>query len=367
MEARENDSNQLVENAIRLGIVAILLYLGIRIVAPFLDLMVWGIILAVALGPAHLWLMRRLGGSATRAAIVITLAALLFVVVPSFSLGDALGSTAYQLAGDLRDGTLDIPAPPTSVQDWPVIGGSVYDTWLQASTNLGALLERSSEQLVTLGGWLLRATGSAIVSLLQFAGSILVAGFLLARRDASARAAHELFVRLAPEFGERLLRLSEQTVRGVAAGVLGVAIIQSTLVGIGLLVAGVPYAGVWALLCLLLGIVQLPMSLVVVPLVVYEFMQAPTTEAVIFLVYMVPVMLVDNVLKPILMGRGVETPMIVIFVGALGGFAVSGFLGLFTGAIILVLVYELFLVWLRGNADTEDSGSQSVPDDATRA
>lgn len=361
MEANEGRSNPMVENAVRLGIIATLLYMGIRIVAPFVDLIVWGIILAVALGPVHLWLMRRLSGSAGRAAIVLTLAALLFVVGPSLSLGDALGSTAYQLAEHMQDGSVEIPPPPDSIRDWPVVGGRLHTAWLQASTNLDALLERSSDQLVAIAARLLRGAGAAIVALLQFAGSILVAGFLLARREASARAARELFVRAAPGFGERLLRLSEQTVRGVAAGVLGVAIIQSTLVGIGLLVAGVPYAGVWSLLCLLLGIVQLPMGLIAIPIVVYEFMQAPTTEAVLFMLYTIPVMLLDNALKPILMGRGVEAPMIVIFMGALGGFAVSGFLGLFTGAIILVLVYELFQVWLHGGRETEgDSGPTAI-------
>jgi len=296
--------------------------------------------------------MHALGGSAVRAALVVTVGCLVFVVVPSSMLGNALGSTAYELAGDLKGGTVEIPPPPEAVRDWPVIGATVYSTWLQASTNVGELFRRSSDRVVALGGYLLRGAGSAIVGLLQFAGSILVAGFFLARRETSAAAARALFVRVAPEFGERLVRLSEQTVRSVAAGVLGVAIIQSTLVGIGLLVAGIPYAGVWALFCLLLGIVQLPMGIIVVPIVVYEFMYAGTTEAVIFLVYIVPVMLLDNVLKPILMGRGVEAPMIVIFVGALGGFAASGFIGLFTGAIVLVLVYELFQVWLHRTVDS---------------
>ena len=355
MEDRKNDPNRLIESAVRLSIIAVLIFAGLRILAPFIELMIWGIILAVALGPAHLWLMRQLSDSAIRAAIALTLAALLFVVVPSLLLGDALGSTAFSIANDLRDGSVDIPPPPTSVQDWPVIGEAVYTNWLQASTNLGALLARSSEQIVAVGGRLLSATGSALLGLFEFAGSIFVAGFLLAKRDASAQAARDLFERAAPEVGNRLLNLSEQTIRSVAAGVLGVAIIQSTFVGIGLLVAGVPYAGVLSLLCLLLGIVQLPMGLVVTPIVIWKFVQGPTTEAVIFLAYMVPVGLLDNVLRPILMGRGNDAPMIIILIGALGGFAANGFLGLFTGAIILVLIYELVQAWLNKSVEPEES------------
>jgi predicted PurR-regulated permease PerM len=357
MKIGEIDPNHVIESAVRLGIIAVLIFAGLRIVAPFLELMIWGIILSVALGPTHLWLMRRFGGSATRAAIVLTLAGLVFVVVPSLLLGDALGSTAFGIANDLRDGSVEIPPPPTSVRDWPVIGESAYNTWLQASTNIGALLARSSQQIIAVGGRLLSATGSALIGLLEFAGSIFVAGFLLAKRDMSAQAARDLFDRAAPEVGDRLLGLTEQTIRSVAAGVLGVAIIQSTFVGIGLLVAGVPYAGVLSLLCLLLGIVQLPMGLVVTPIVIWKFMHGPTTEAVIFLAYMVPVGLLDNVLRPILMGRGNDAPMLVILIGALGGFAANGFLGLFTGAIILVLIYTLVVDWLHKNEDPEESSA----------
>ena len=355
MKIGDIEPNHVIESAVRLGIIAVLIFAGFRIVAPFLELMVWGIILAVALGPVHLWLMRRFSGSATRAAIALTLAGLLFVVVPSLLLGDALGSTAFGIANDLRDGSVEIPPPPISVQEWPVVGETIYNTWLQASTNLGALLARSSQQIIAVGGQLLSATGSALFGLLEFSGSIFVAGFLLAKRDVSTQAARDLFDRAAPAVGDRLLSLTEQTIRSVAAGVLGVAIIQSTLVGIGLLVAGVPYAGVLSLLCLLLGIVQLPMGLVVTPIIIWEFLQGDTTKAILFLAYMVPVGLLDNVLRPILMGRGNEAPMIVILIGALGGFAANGFLGLFTGAIILVLIYELILAWLHRSEDPEET------------
>jgi len=355
MEDGKDDPNRLIENVVRLALIAVLVFAALRIIAPFFELMVWGIILAVALEPAHLWLMPRFGDSAIRAAIALSLAGLVFIVVPSLLLGDALGSTAFGIANDLMDGSVEIPPPPSSVREWPVIGEAVYNNWLQASTNLGELLGRSSEQIMAVGGRLFSAAGSAIIGLVEFAGSIILAGFLLARRDLSAQVARDLFDRAAPEVGDRLLRLSEQTIRSVAVGVLGVAIIQATLVGIGLLVAGVPYAGVWSLLCLLLGIVQLPMGLVVTPIVIWKFINGPTTEAAIFLAYMIPVGLLDNVLRPILMGRGNDAPMIVILVGALGGFAANGFLGLFTGAIILVLIYELVLAWLQKSDEADET------------
>jgi len=175
MEDGKDDPNRLIENVVRLALIAVLVFAALRIIAPFFELMVWGIILAVALGPGHLWLMRRLSDSATRAAIVLSLAGLLFIVVPSLLLGDALGSTAFGIANDLLDGSVEIPPPPTTVREWPVIGEIVYNNWLQASTNVGALLARSSEQIVAVGGRLFSAAGSAIIGLVEFAGSIIVA------------------------------------------------------------------------------------------------------------------------------------------------------------------------------------------------
>lgn len=356
MADESSGSGWIAEGIVRFAMVAFLLFSAARILAPFADLIVWGVILAVALAPAHLWLRDRMGGSSVRAAIVITTAGLLFIVVPSFMLGDALAQTAMELADEIESGELTVRPPPATVRDWPVIGERAHELWTQASTDLDELLSHSSKQLVEIGGQVLRAAGRAVVVLLQFAGSILVAGFLLGRRKESSQRAKALFRRAAPTTGDRLVKLCEQTVRSVASGVLGVAIIQTTLVGIGLLVAGVPFAGLWALICLLLGIMQLPMGVVVIPIVIYQFANVPTLPAVLFTAYMIPVMLVDNVLKPLLLGRGVEAPMAIIFVGALGGFAVRGFLGLFTGAIVLVLAYELFLLWLRGG---EGEGEES--------
>jgi predicted PurR-regulated permease PerM len=339
--------SRLFDVVLRLGTVGVLLFMAMRAVAPFVEILIWGVVLAVTLAPAHGWLMARMGDSSRRAAAVLTIAGVLFIVGPSFLLGDALGTTAHRVAQEIRGGDLSIPPPPDSVMELPVVGKRIHEGWHQASTNLDGLLERSSDRVVALGGRLVRTAGAAVLGILQFTGSLIVAGVLLGRRKASADFAARIFARLAPEAGDRLFRLTEQTVRGVAAGVIGVAIIQAVLIGLGLLVAGFPLAGVWSLLCLLVGIVQLPMGLVVIPLVIYQFSHAPLPEASLLAAYMLPVMLVDNVLKPILMGRGVEAPMLVIFVGALGGFAASGFIGLFTGAIVLVLANELLTAWLR--------------------
>ncbi|HEY5140866.1 MAG TPA: AI-2E family transporter, partial [Methylococcales bacterium] len=141
--------------------------------------------------------------------------------------------------------------------------------------------------------------------------------------------------------------LAEATIRSVANGILGVALIQSLLAGLGFMVAGVPAAGLWALLCLILSIAQIGTAPILIPVIIYLFYTADTFTAIAFLIWCIPLSLMDNVLKPILLGRGVKTPMAVIFIGAIGGLLSSGVIGLFIGAVILSLGYNLFLLWLN--------------------
>jgi predicted PurR-regulated permease PerM len=183
--------------------------------------------------------------------------------------------------------------------------------------------------------------------------SILIAGAVLANAEAGARLVNRLFVRLAPGFGNEFASLAEQTVRSVASGVIGVAIIQAVLVGVGLFAIGVPGAALIVLVCLLLGVVQIPVMIVVLPAIIWAWAATSTVPALLFTIWSIAASLSDGVLKPILLGRGVKAPMLVIFLGAIGGFVASGIIGLFVGAVILVLSYELFTVWLEGPGEPD--------------
>jgi predicted PurR-regulated permease PerM len=203
---------------------------------------------------------------------------------------------------------------------------------------------------------LLKAAGSAGSGVLQFVLSILIAGGVLANAEAGGRLVRRLFVRLAPGMGAGFAGLAEQTVRSVAAGVIGVALIQALLVGVGVFAIGAPAAPVIVLICLLMGVVQLPVLLLMLPVIAWAWGATGTVPALIFTIWSLAASLSDNVLKPILLGRGVEAPMIVIFLGAIGGFMSAGIIGLFVGAVILVLAYELFNVWLGGEGEPDAAG-----------
>jgi predicted PurR-regulated permease PerM len=201
----------------------------------------------------------------------------------------------------------------------------------------------------------LDAAEGAGIALLQFVLAIFIAGAFLANAEAAERMTRAVARRIAGERGLILVAVAEKTIRSVASGILGVAIIQALLAGVGFLVAGVPAAGLLTLICLISGVIQLGVVIVLIPVVIYLFSTAETTTAVGFLIWAILVAPIDNVLKPILLGRSVDVPMLVVFVGAIGGFLSSGIIGLFLGAVVLALGYKLFLTWLKQNDLTADT------------
>ena len=253
-----------------------------------------------------------------------------------------------------QKGELHIPPPPDSDAGWPLIGEPIVKTWTLASEDLEKALRQASPLLKGFGSWLLSAAAGAGLALLQFVLAILISGAFLAKSEAAGRMTQTVARRLAGERGLELARVAEQTVRSVASGILGVALIQALLAGLGFLVAGVPAAGLLTLICLLFGVIQLGVVIVLIPVVIYLFSTADTVTAVGFLIWAILVAPVDNILKPILLGRGVDVPMLIIFVGAIGGFLHEGIIGLFIGAVVLALGYKLFLAWVTEDSPADD-------------
>jgi predicted PurR-regulated permease PerM len=278
---------------------------------------------------------------------------LLLLIVPAVLLSETLIGGAKHFAADLADGKVSVPPPPDKIADWPIVGAQIFDAWRLASENLAAALGRMRPQLEAVSGWLLRAAGSAGVALLQLAASFVVAGFLLARSEGRHASIERLATRLAGPRGPEFTRLAAATVNSVVQGILGVAVIQTLLAGLGFILVGVPAAGLWALLVLVSAVVQLPVALVMIPPILFVFANASVAVAIAFTLWCLAIALLDNVLKPMLFGRGVEVPTLVIFLGAIGGMLAMGIIGLFLGAVVLALGYELFIAWL-GDAELQE-------------
>lgn len=339
-----------MEIAIRIGALALLILWCFQILRPFVSLVIWGIILAVAIYPACRRLSGLLNDRLKSAAALITTVALLVIVVPSIRLGGSLVDGMKHLNDVLQSSEMKVPPPPDRVDTWPVIGKPLKNLWHQASVNLKTTLTRFEPQLKAIGKRLLEAAIGSGLGFLKFAFSIIIAGILMAKANGGGRVARELFVRLAGERGADFADIATMTIRNVVKGILGVAIIQALLAGTGFVVAGVPGAGLWAFLCLLLAIIQIGIFPVVIPVVIYMFSSADTLTAGLLTAWLVVVSLLDNFLKPIFLGHGAPVPMLVIFLGAIGGFISMGFIGLFIGAVILSVGFKLLQAWLDDHA-----------------
>jgi len=339
-----------LEAFIRIGVVGLLVIWCFRIGRPFIQIILWGIIITVALRPIHGKIQSALGGRGKVAALLITLFAIVIFTTVGVMLSGTLIDGARELSFKIKEGTLAVPPAPKSVKSWPIIGKPLYEAWRLASVNLAAALSRFTPQLTAFSQWLIANAARTGVGILKFIVSIFIAGVLLTKADSGYKVANAIGTRLAGEQGEGLVNVATSTLRSVVKGIIGVAVIQSLLTGIGCLAAGVPGAGLWALLVLIIAVAQLPTLLVLAPIVIYVFSTASTVTAVLFMIWSIFVGLCDNFLKPILLGRGVEVPMVIVFIGAIGGFINSGIIGLFIGAIVFVVGYQLFLAWLHQKA-----------------
>lgn len=343
--ARDFQQNAL-QSAIQIGALFLILVICFQIIRPFLGLVAWALIIAVALYPLHLKLTAALKGRAKLSATIFTLAALAILLVPTVNLAGSTIDSLKTLAADLEAGSVTVPPPDDSVAGWPLIGEKVHGVWSEAASNLEDTLNKYETQLQNLGEWTLRFIGSSTLGILQFVISIIIAGVFLVSADGGYRVARDIGRSLSEQHGAGMVDMSIETIRSVAKGVLGVAFIQALLSAIGLVIMDVPAAGVWTLLILVLAIVQLPPLLVLLPIAIWVFSVADTTPATIFLIYALIVSGSDAFLKPMLLGRGMDIPMLVILLGAIGGAMAAGIIGLFIGAIVLAVGYKLLVSWM---------------------
>ncbi|QFY44318.1 AI-2E family transporter [Candidatus Methylospira mobilis] len=356
-------SRKLLDLFIRVGLIGFLVVYCYQIFRPFIGLMLWALILAVALYPLHALIARKMGGRQNLAATTLVLVILLGVLVPATLLAISFADSTNALVKEVQNGTIRIPAPVASVAQWPMIGEQVYAFWSTAYTDIGSVIAKLEPKIGAVTKQILAYAASAGVAVLMFLVSLILAGVLMAHASSSHAAAIAIAKRMTgPEKGGEFVELSTATIRAVAQGVIGIACIQALLLGAGFMVAGVPAAGILALLVLLISIVQIPAMLITAPVIVYVFYtQESTTVAVIFTVYSLIAGSVDNVLKPLMLGRGVNAPMPVILLGALGGMAGGGIIGLFLGAVMLTLGYQLFMAWVHG--DNEQENMKTITED----
>ncbi len=365
-ELEERLSRRLLDVFIRAGLVAVLVLLCYFIFAPFLTMMLWALILAITIYPLHQMLAARIGGRQGLAASLIVLLAVGLIVTPTVMLASEFGDSIQNLISHVRDNTLQIPAPSEKIATWPIVGEKVHAVWSQAHNDLPGLVQKMQPKLGELATKALGIVAALGGSLLMFLFSFVVAGIMMAYGEAGARAAREIFERIAGiARGGEFTTLSTATVRAVASGVIGIACIQALIIGVLLMIAGVPFAGVLAVVVLVFGVAQLPALIITLPVIAWIWASGEysTGAAVVFTGLLFVGGMADNVLKPLMLGRGVDAPMPVILIGALGGMATQGILGMFIGATGLALGYQIFMRWVHDNPErariTAGDGSPS--------
>ena len=345
-------NNSVYDITIRLFILLLIVGWCLMIMLPFVSIILWSIILALAMYPLHSSLSVKMGGKPKLASFIIIFAILAIIIVPTGFLIGSLVDEVKALKVIYDAGTLTIPPPTEKVKEWPIIGEKLYDLWYNLSANLEQMLIKYQDQLLgvakKIGMGILSAAGGVI----QIVAALIIAGILLFL-GGTGDAIRKFFRKLAGEKGDEFAEITLKTVASVVKGIMGVALILAMLNGVIFMLAGVPYAGIWTLLAFVLAVLQIPLIFVTGPIIIYLFAERELSTAIIWSALIFVAGLSDNVLKPILLGKGAPVPMLVIFIGVIGGFIFSGFIGLFTGAIIMSIGYKLFIGWLDSGIEAE--------------
>jgi predicted PurR-regulated permease PerM len=345
-------NNSVYDTTIRLFILILIVAWCLMILYPFASIILWSLILAIAMHPLHSLMARKMGGRPKLASFLIIFSILVIIILPTGMLIGALVEEVKELKVSYDKGTLTIPPPTDKVKEWPIIGEKLYETWQSASVNLEELVIKYKDQLIGIGSKLAKGILSAVGGVIQIVAALIIAGILLCIGGAG-ESIRKFFRKLAGNRGDELADMIVKTVGSVVKGIIGVALILALLNGLIFLLAGVPYAGIWTLLAFVLAVLQLPLFFITLPVIIYMFATKEVMPAIVWTALLLVAGLSDNILKPILLGKGAPVPMLVIFIGVIGGFIFSGFIGLFTGAIVFSVGYKLFVWWINSGTEVE--------------
>lgn len=344
----------LLDVLIRAGLIAALVLYSYRVFQPFMGLMLWSVILAITLYPLHGMLKGKLGNRDGLTATLIVVAVIGILLIPVYMLGNSLTQSVQVAMQLVKEGGVHIPPPTDSIAQWPLIGEKLHAFWMEAATNLTGLVQKLAPYMKDVSLGLLSQIAGAGVGLLVFIGALLISGMIMAYGENGERSALKIATRISgPQRGRSIAQLCTATIRAVAQGVVGIAFIQMFLIGLGFVVYGLPGAGLLAMVVLIIGIMQLPATLITLPAIAYVLgTDGASAGSITFVIYTFIAGMADNVLKPLLLGRGVDVPMPVILMGALGGMVTGGIIGLFLGPVILAVAYQLFWQWVDDQPDS---------------
>jgi predicted PurR-regulated permease PerM len=346
-----NGKNNITE-LLKIGTLLILLAWVFFIIKPFILVVLWAIILAVTLFPLYKRLVKTMGASKKKLiTLLFALVVLSLFMVPAFFITTSAVESTREIADQLRTDSFQIPQPEERVKEWPVIGEKLYANWSAASKDIKKYSIAHKEVILEQGAKLLSGFKGFIGALITFIVSFLIAVVFMYNSDKGYNSSLAFLNKLVGKDSEEIVHMSRDTIRSVVKGIILVALIQAGLAYVGFKLIDLPAAEVFAFLVLVAAIVQIPALLVIIPAIILVFSYTDTTPAIIFTIYIILVGLSDNILKPILLGKGLKTPMIIILIGTIGGLLLHGIIGLFLGPVVLAVMHRMYLYWVTTPAE----------------
>ena len=345
-----------INTYINIVLLTLLLVWSFYIVKPFATLIVWSIIVAVALYPLYQkvlgWTKGKKKGLVTSLFVLVLLG---LIVAPTIRLTGSVIDAGTDFYSRFQEGTLEVPPPSPQVREWPVVGERLYGTWSSASADLEDFIVSYKDSIANSLSWVVEGFAGLLGSVILGLVALVIAGVFMSNADSGYNTGVRFMNRLRPGKGKEFMDMCTSTIRSVVKGILLVAIIQAVLAYFGFLVIGLPAASLFTILVLIFAIIQLPVIIAMIPAIAIVFSYADSTPAIIFTIYSIVVAMSDGFLKPILLGKGLETPMLVILIGALGGMMLQGILGLFIGPVVLSIVYNLYRHWVAEGEQMPDA------------
>ncbi|PQV46945.1 putative PurR-regulated permease PerM [Jejuia pallidilutea] len=339
---------------IRLVVISLLLLWGFFLVKPFIGILAWAVILAVALFPLYKKVRFVFGEKhQKKASTLFSIILVTLLIVPTYSAVSSLFSSVNATLTAIDNNELKITPPTEKVKEWPVLGTQIYDNWKSFSENSKQYTIDHKEMLMEKGSAAVKSFTGILGTVFSFLLSLIIALIFMSNATGAFKTASEFTNKLVGgKKGVSLLLMARDTIRNVVKGILFVALVQAFFAYLGFKFIGLPAPSIFAFIVMLSAIIQVPVTLVVLPTVFMAFsIEESTVTATVFSVYIIIISLLDNFLKPILLAKGLKTPMVLIIIGALGGMMLHGIIGIFIGTVLLAVLHQLYMTWLSSKAD----------------
>lgn len=348
---------KIVDLAIRLLFLGLFIYSALVMVAPLAGVVIWAIILCIALYPAFDWLQKKLGGRKSLASTLLVLVGLALTLGPLASAVSGFAGLGTELSEQISAGTLKIPPAPDGLKEFPVVGSKIADVWGMFERNLDGALTKYGPQILEVISALFGKVLNIGLGLLGLALAAIIMGILFSPGPDLVKGVQRFANRIFAPHGGEFVLMAGTTIRNVTKGVVGVAALQAFVVWILLSVFGIGSAGTLALISLILSIVQIGPGLVLLPVAIYAWSSMSGGAALAFSILAVPVAIMDGFLRPVIISKGLETPMLVILIGVLGGVMAYGLIGIFMGPVLFAVFYELFKAWISSDPESTEAAT----------